>query len=285
MPRFRIALFGMTGFGNAVMRAVLASGHELLSVVTREETGPYPYYNEQNIEEEARGHGISVLHGSTGEAAVTEARPDLILVATYHRIIAPEIIRSAPHAFNIHPSLLPRYRGTTPYFWAMRNDEKTTGVTIHDLTGVLDRGDILLQNELPIRSDDTQGSLRKALAGLAYTSVLDLLVRLSNNTAARTPQREELATYNPRPQEEDRALIFTETAEQVCRHVRALLPYPKAIIKDHNCRVEAVVATDKADSTRMAPGAINRIGEDLLQVRVADAVLTLRISAINDGRA
>ena len=284
MPRFRIALFCMTGFGNAVMRAVLASGHELLSVVTREETGPYPYYNEQNIGEEARIHGISVLHDSSGETVVAQARPDVILVATYHRIIAPEITRSAPHAFNIHPSLLPRYRGTTPYFWAMRNGEKTTGITIHDLTGALDRGDILLQNELPIRSDDTQGSLRKALAKLAYTSVLDFLARLSDNTAARTPQREELATYNPRPQEKDRTLIFTETAEQVCRHIRALLPYPKAIIKDHNCRVETVVATDKTDSMLIAPGAINRIGKDLLQVRVADAVLTLRISAINNGR-
>lgn len=285
MSRFRIALFGMTGFGNAVMRAIRASGHELVCVVTREEAGPYPYYDELNIEQEARGAGINVLRDSAGEAAVAAARPDVILVATYHRIIKPEIIRSARHAFNVHPSLLPRYRGTTPYFWVMRNGEQTTGVTIHDLTDVLDRGDIVVQQELPIRADDTQGSLRQALAHTGYTSVLELIERLSNNSVTRTPQREELASYYPRPSDEDRALVFTEAAEQVSRHVRALLPHPKAIIKEPHCLVEAVVATNNIDTTQMAAGSIKRLGNDLLQVRVADALLTLRISAQDGGRA
>jgi methionyl-tRNA formyltransferase len=194
----RIILFALTGFANKVLDVLLRNQCDVVAIFTRPERGPFPYYPEENISEYAAQKKIATYEEFTWDQAkkiITESRSDLLLVATFHRIIPNEIISLFPLSVNIHPSLLPKYRGATPIAWAIFNKETETGVTAHLLTEKLDAGDILLQKTIPIERGDTDNELRKKLAILSMDIVQELVEQIKTNSLNPIPQNEEEATY------------------------------------------------------------------------------------------
>lgn len=226
----RIALLALTGIGNSVLTEMCAAGFPPTVLVTRKETGPYPYGDLPNLADEANRLGIPVMFDGEGERTILHLRPDLVLTATYHRILTGNIIASAPHAMNIHPSLLPSYRGPSPIFWTIRNGEATTGVTVHKLSADVDAGDILLQLSLEVTPLETQGTLRHRLAILAATAAVETISRISKGGLLEAiPQNTNGASYYPRfAAEQHGAIDIMASAEEIERHVRALLPWPGA---------------------------------------------------------
>lgn len=197
----RILLFTLTGFGNKVLDLLLKRSCEVIAIFTRPEKGPFPYYPEENITQYAIKKGIRAyeeFNWDQVEKIITDSQPDLLLVATFHRIIPQKIISLVPLSVNIHPSLLPRYRGATPIAWAIFNKEIETGITAHLLIEKLDAGDILIQKKIPIEKDDTDSSLRKKLAILAMDVVQELVEQIKMNSLRPIPQNEEKATYFPK---------------------------------------------------------------------------------------
>lgn len=275
MRRFRIALFGLNGIGNAALRAIAASRHELVCVVTREEAGSFPYYAEHQISDEAKSLGIPCYADCEGEEKILLDTPDIILVATYHRKISSEILSRASHAFNIHPSLLPKYRGATPYFWVLKNGEKETGITIHRLTSAMDAGDILLQKSLPIQPQETQGSLRKRLADLARDATLELVNQLEIDMLNDIPQNEQDASFYPRFTAEHRNIELNQNAEEVCQHIRALMPWPRATIASVNCQIDEII--EIRNSRTGIPGTISYLGDNVLCACCVDRDLILHV--------
>jgi methionyl-tRNA formyltransferase len=225
----KIALFGLTGLGNAVLRALIAADLPPVLVISREENGEFPYYQERNILQEAKAANIPVAIGSTGESIVKSERWDLILVCTYHRILRKDVLQSASYAINLHPSLLPGYRGASPFYWVIRRGESKTGITAHYMTEDADRGDILLQEEAAIGANETQGTLRIKLAQTANSVTKALLRKINEQNLCGQQQDELKATSFPRVTDAVREIDMTWDQMTLRRHIAGLSPFPGAL--------------------------------------------------------
>src|SRR4051812_15129291 len=123
----KIALFALTGLGNSILRSLATNKIEVAIVVTRKEKGAFPYYEEISITAEAQSLGIPVAFDLPSGAWLKENHVNCILTATFHQLIPETLIQSVEYALNLHPPLLPAYRGASPFFWVIKNGEKKTG--------------------------------------------------------------------------------------------------------------------------------------------------------------
>lgn len=229
----RCLLFALTGMGNTVMAAL--AGHAAVSgllVVSRAETGPYPYYPCPHLDTACRERGVACRTDLNPRApadreVLADFAPDLVLAATYHRIL-PAALLDLPRlgAYNLHPSLLPAYRGPTPTHWAIIRGETETGLTVHHLTPGIDAGDIVLQRRIPIAPGLTDGQLRQVLASVAGTIVDELLSRLGESPLPGIPQCEARATSFPHVCSEAGIRLWREGGFDRLRLERGLTPYP-----------------------------------------------------------
>jgi methionyl-tRNA formyltransferase len=226
----RTVLLGLTGFGNAALQALDDLGAPPVLVVTRHEPHPHPYYETPHLADQAAALAIPVAEAEAGEALIPELGPDLLLVATYHRVLPRRVLAAARLAVNLHPSLLPRYRGASPCHWVIRDGEAETGLTAHRLDEQLDAGPILWQERLAIRPFDTHGSLRRRLADLTTAATRDVVARIAGGGLVAEPQDEARATWCRRLSPEDRVLDLQDAPDRVARHLRALTPWPGALV-------------------------------------------------------
>lgn len=219
-------MFALTGFGNEVLRSLVANNVIPCVLVTRKEKGAYPYYDETDLSWEAQKYSTPVLFGEQGENFVSTNYFDIILVCTYHRLLRPIVYQPSKLAINIHPSLLPAYRGASPIYWVIRNGESKTGLTAHILTEKMDDGDIILQDALPISPTETQGTLRKKLAVMAGQFTIRLLKLVDQGTLNPIPQDASKASYYPKVDARVRSIDPAWSEDQIERHSRALFPFP-----------------------------------------------------------
>jgi len=157
---------------------------------------------------------------------IKDDAPDLIIVATYDRRIPREII-DIPllGAVNIHPSLLPKYRGACPEFWAVRNGETETGVTIHYLADEFDTGDILVQQKMPINYEDTLGMVLYRFASTATRMIVSFIDNVNKGEIPKAiPQNEAEATDAPLANANDLRITWNESAKNIYDLVRAANP-------------------------------------------------------------
>jgi methionyl-tRNA formyltransferase len=191
-----IALFSLTGFANTLLPALCRAGFKPRIFVTRAEPGPFPHYPLPNALPVAAALGVK--SGTDCADEEHACRSDLLLVATYHRRIPRRIYESCGAAINLHPSLLPNYRGANPFHWVLANGEKETGISAVRLSEEMDAGDLCGQWRLPICANETNGSLRKRLADLAAHAAVETIGKLKTASLIFTPQDEAQATYAPR---------------------------------------------------------------------------------------
>lgn len=228
-----IVLFGLTGFGNSVLMALLNERKVQISAVfTTKYEKPFPYYEEKQLidlckENNIRYH-VNKLDSEEGISTLRALAPDLILVATFRQIIQSNVI-SIPRLgiVNIHPSLLPKYRGPNPTNNALLHGESITGITMHYLTERLDAGNVLLQKAINIEDDDTDGNLRKKLSSVASSMIPNLIELFQQpRIPVGIPQDEGLSTYATKPRAEDGYLEVLRDIESFKRRIRGLTPYP-----------------------------------------------------------
>jgi methionyl-tRNA formyltransferase len=156
-------------------------------------------------------------------------KPDLIAVAAFGRILPPAIL-SLPSlgCINVHGSLLPKYRGAGPIQWAIINGETETGITTMQMDEGMDTGAMLLQEAIPITSDDTAGSLSERLAQLGGRLLVETIARLKAGTLVPRPQDASQATMAPLLKKEDGVIDWTLPAAVLANRVRGLSPWPGA---------------------------------------------------------
>ncbi len=153
--------------------------------------------------------------------------PQAIIVVGYGRIIPQWMIDLPPLGnLNLHASLLPKYRGAAPIQWAIARGESITGVTIMRIDAGLDTGDILLQAEERIKSDDTAATLAPRLAQTGAEQMISTLAGLTNGTIAPRPQDHSQATLAPILKREDGLIDFSRTAVDTWNRLRGFQPWP-----------------------------------------------------------
>ncbi len=159
-------------------------------------------------------------------------KPDVIAVVAYGRILSQRVL-DIPQlgCINIHASVLPAYRGSAPYQWAVLDGLKETGVTAMYLCREMDAGDIIDISKTPIDENETAGELLDRLAVLGADLLSKTLSRIETGDISRTPQDGTKATYAPMLDKGMCPIDFTKTAQQVHNHVRGLHPWPVATME------------------------------------------------------
>ncbi len=262
-----IVLMALTGFANPILAALVQAGQAPHLLVTRAEPGPFPHYELPSAGDEATRWGVPVLYGAEGEAEAARLAPDLLLCATYHRLLPGALLARVGRAINLHPSLLPRYRGPNPFYWVLRHGEVETGVTAHELTDQVDAGDVCWSAALTIAPDETQGSLRRRLGRLAASGALAVVEAAAQESLIGRQQDHLRASWQPRPGDADRMVATTLDPCQFGRQIRALCPYPGASVAGR--RVVALLDIVQMDSGR-APGTILRDTADEITIAIRD---------------
>ncbi len=184
------------------------------------------------IKETAFEHEHEVLETariSEAEETIKKISPDLIIVADYGQIIPVSIINiPLKGSLNLHPSLLPKYRGPSPIQAAILNGEEKTGITIILMDKKMDHGPIISQKEMPLNQSETHQGLKKKLAQEAADLLIKTLPRYLSGLLAPQKQTEEKATYTKIVTREDGKIDWSKSALDIERKIRAFHPWPGA---------------------------------------------------------
>jgi methionyl-tRNA formyltransferase len=232
--RVPIAVFAYSDTGHACLQALLSRGARVVLVVTHaDDPGEAAWF--PSVAELARTHGIEPVifpDASSKDAIdrVRAARPELIL-SFYYRQMLPREIYAAPRlgAFNMHGSLLPKYRGRAPVNWAIIHGESQTGATLHVMTDRADAGDIVDQEAVEIEENATALEVQRQVSAAGARILERSLPSLESGLIRRRKQDESQATTFPRRRPEDGKIDWNQSARQVHDLVRAVThPYPGA---------------------------------------------------------
>jgi methionyl-tRNA formyltransferase len=190
---------------------------------------------------------------------------DAIVVVGYGRII-PQWMIDLPRLgnLNLHASLLPKYRGAAPIQWAIANGESITGVTTMRIDAGLDTGDILLQREIPVGTEDTAETLGPRLAMIGSDLMVETLLGLASGQVRPIPQDHSQASLAPILKKEDGRMDFTRSASALFDRLRGFQPWPGAYTTFKGKTLQVHRAQPALLATQMTPGQIALDGTRLL---------------------
>lgn len=279
--------FGSDRFAVEPLRAVAASPHSVVAAVSRPDRragrGLSPVATPFSLAAEELGltvHKPESLKDESCCSYMEEVEWDAGVVVAYGGLIPAWLLGKPARGFvNLHPSLLPRYRGAAPVERAIMGGASITGVTTMLMNERLDAGDILLNREAPMEEDDTAGTLGKRLSHMGASLLVETLERLESGGLEPVPQEEDKATTAPPVMPEEGNIDWGQPAEKIDRLVRALEPAPGAYtffrgrrLKIHSVRVTDVPPEDE-------PGTLMSIGKEGFLVNTGTAglrVITVR---------
>ncbi|MHB8769430.1 MAG: methionyl-tRNA formyltransferase [Syntrophales bacterium] len=277
MPKPRILFMGTPQFAVPALEGLVRSGYPLIGVVTQPDRpqgrgrglAPPP------VKVAARALGLTVLQPERVRTpdfldTFRQLAPDCVVVAAFGQILPAEIIRGPREGcINIHPSLLPKYRGAAPINWALIRGEQQTGVTIMRMDEGVDSGDILLQEGTAIGSQETFGELHDRLTAIGARLLLEALALLEAGTLLPRPQDHRLATLAPRLGPEDGLIRWSGDARAIAALVRGLSPTPAAYTFLGGKKLKVFTAAAERTPGAEAPGTVT--GETAAGLRVAAA--------------
>lgn len=231
-----ILFFGTSEFAVPVLEALVHSEHELRAVFTQPDRPAGRGRKLRPVPVAAAAEKLSIpvekperIRSRAAIETIRAYAPDAVVLAAYGSII-PKAALEIPRLgwINVHPSLLPRYRGASPVVAPILNGDSTTGVSYFLMREGLDDGPLLEQSSVEIPPDQTAGELEAGLARLSAENVANVLTRWSNGEIQPTPQDESNASYTPKLDKEDARISWELPAEQVHRRVMAYNPWPVA---------------------------------------------------------
>ncbi len=240
--RLKIVFMGTPEFALEVLKKLYESDDELIAVVTQPDKpkGRGQKLLPSPVKEFALEKNLRIFQPERAkdEAFIQEIKslsPDLVVVCAYGQILPKELLEIPElGSINVHASLLPKYRGASPIARAILAGEKETGITIMKMTEELDAGPILLQKSIPIKDDDTTGTLEKKLSQLGGELLLEAIKGLKAGTINPIPQDDSKASYAPVIKKEEARINWSEPAELIWRKVRAFNPKPGAYVGEGN---------------------------------------------------
>ncbi len=288
----RVVFMGTPDIAATCLREILDAGVEVVGVYTQPDRpknrGMKLAFSP--VKEVALAHEIPVYQPDSFREEETVAqlaalRPDVVAVVAYGRILPQRVLDiPAKGCINIHASLLPAYRGSAPYQWAVLNGEKTTGVTAMYLCREMDAGDIIDAVETPIGENETAGELLDRLAVLGAKLLNQTLAAMAAGEVNAVPQDESKVTYAPMLDKSICPIDWTKTAQQVHDHVRGLHPWPVATarIGGTNFKIHSTVVLP--ENTEAEPGTVLGLTRTGLRIACGQGAVEIRTLQAEGGK-
>jgi methionyl-tRNA formyltransferase len=262
----RTVFIGSSDFGLPALRGLTESAPPLL-VVSQPDKAAGRNLRTQScpVADYAKRKGLDLYQPQDINAAeslekIIALGPKLLITASYGSLLKRELRRIPKYgALNLHPSLLPKYRGATPIQSALLQGEEVTGVTIFKLNARMDAGPIFAQEEIPIAPDDNYSSLHDKLAALAADMLMDLLPRIFSGSAVTHEQDEIQATHTCKLRKEDLLLDWGRPASEVLSRIRAFSFVPGAYSFWQDAPLKILRAEATENPSQNVPGSVGRI--------------------------
>ena len=279
----KIIFMGTPDFSVGTLEALIEAGHEVCLVVTQpdkpkgrgKEMQPTP------VKAAAMKHGIPVYQPKKirDPECVEELRKyqaDVMVVIAFGQILPKSILEMTPYGcINVHASLLPKYRGAAPIQWAVINGDPYTGVSTQRMDEGVDTGDIILEEKVEIRPDETGGSLFDRLAEVGAELCVKTIEAIENGTAVYTPQDNSKATHTAKIHKELGSIDWTKSAKEIECLIRGLNPWPSAYTRLDGKTLKIWRANVLPDEKKAAPGCIIKAEKGSFLVQTGDGVLEL----------
>jgi methionyl-tRNA formyltransferase len=306
----RIVFMGTPDYARKSLNALIQENYNVAGVFTQPDRpkGRGKKIAISPVKELALEHGIPVfqprrIRAAEGVKALGSLKPDICITAAFGQILSQEILDIPPlGTVNVHASLLPEYRGSSPINWCIINGEKTTGVTTMLTDAGIDTGDILLKAETQIKKQETAGELTLRLADLGAELLIETLEKLFDGKISPIAQDEAKASYYPMLNKAMGEMDFNMPAEKLQNLVLGLNPWPGAYInapvgkiKIH--RAEALdIAGDESPGTvllaspkeglviKAKDGALKILELQAPSKRAMEASAYLRGNSINESK-
>jgi methionyl-tRNA formyltransferase len=231
----RIIFMGSAGLSCPSLQALLCSSTDKVSAVVTQPDRPKGRNLKSSpgpvkiLAEDAGIPVLTPLNVNSGESLeqIKSFQSELIVVVAYGQILKPAILALPPMGcVNVHASLLPKYRGAAPIQWAIADGRKVSGVTTMFMVEKMDAGDIILQRESVIETDDTAGILHDRLAEEGSVLLIETLDVIRRGEVVRIPQLDAEATFARKLTKEDGRIDWTKSATEIYNRVRGFNPWP-----------------------------------------------------------
>ena len=288
----RVVFMGTPDIAAVCLKKLLADGFQVVGVYTQPDRpkgrGMKMVYSP--VKEVALANGLLVFQPESfredgAVQALAALKPDVCAVVAYGRIL-PQRVLDIPTlgCVNIHASLLPQYRGSAPYQWAVLDGLKETGVTAQHMALKMDAGDVIDVEKTPIGPDETAGELLDRLAVLGAGLLSRTLSRFEKGRPEGTPQDESRVTFAPMLDKSMCPIDWTKTAEQVHNQVRGLHPWPVATAELAGTRFK-IHSTQVVEGQKGAqPGKILALTKTGLQVACGEGAVEIRSLQAEGGK-
>jgi methionyl-tRNA formyltransferase len=284
MPKPRILFMGTPEFAVQALTGLVKHGYPVIGVVTQPDrpkgrgqaTTPSP------VKILADDLGLTLFQPDKVRhpfflETFRDLAPDLVIVAAFGQILPKEILLGPKlGCINIHPSLLPKYRGAAPINWALILGEEKTGVTIMRMDEGVDSGAILLQEETPIDPSENYGMLHDRLAKMGAELLLIALAMLQAGTLQPQPQDDLLATTAPRLSREDGLIHWDNDHRSIVSLIRGLSPHPCAYTVIDGKQLKIFIASAETGTVTEAPGTVGSETASGLRVAAGNGFVLLQ---------
>ncbi len=234
--KMKIVFMGTPEFAVPTLGALHSAGYNIELVITQKDKpkGRGKKIQYTPVKEKALELGLEVFQPDSinSPEAIEKIRsinPDFIVVVAYGQILRKAVLDLAKYGcYNVHASLLPKYRGAAPINWAIINGEKETGVTIMEMNEGLDTGDIVISDAIPIDEDDDAVSIHDKLSVLGANLILEAIEGIAAGRLIKTAQDHSVSTYAPMLNKDMGRIKWDEDAKTIINLIRGLKPWPSA---------------------------------------------------------
>jgi methionyl-tRNA formyltransferase len=273
-----LVFLGTAPFALPSLQMLFDRGFNLAGVITRPDrpAGRGKIISFPPVKETALKYNQNIFQPRSKaelESIIKELKPQIMVSVAYGMILPAEAL-AVPSlgAINVHPSLLPAYRGAAPIQRTLLAGEESTGISIFFMSSRMDAGDIILQEKVGIEPEETFGALYDRLAVLGAEKLREALELVVGGKAPRLPQDDGQATYAPPLSPEDEIIVWPKDALQIANQIRALDPYPGAYTHFRGKRLKiwkAVPEKQEDAGFSHTPGTICRVEKDFFAVATA----------------
>jgi len=283
MNKLKIVFAGTPQFAESYLSALINSKHEIACVFTQpsKRSGRGLKFNHSPVRNIAKLNGLEIRQPEEitikETDALSEINPDILVVVAYGLILPKEFIAVPKHgSINIHPSLLPRWRGAAPIQRAIEYGDQLSGISIMKMTDELDKGDIIYQEPVAIEENDSSITLHNKFISIGIDSLLLTLDAIMENNYMLHPQDNNLATYAKKIKKSEAKINWENSAKNIHKKIMAFNSWPIAETNLAGERIRIHDSEYRELEVNGIPGTIKSTKDKYIEVFTKNGLLIIK---------